>query len=121
MKILIAEGNLEKGKVWSNHLARQGACVKLCPDQDSAVLALTLECFDVIILNLDMADGHAVSIADYAAFRQPTAKVIFITGSTFFADGLIFSHCQNACACLSEHTAPQDLAALVDYHVGKAA
>lgn len=121
MNILIAESNPGQGEVWSGHLRRQGATVTVCPDRDCAIDALTATNFQIIILNLELGDGDALSIADYAAYQCPETKVIFVTGSTFFTDGSIFTHCPNACACLPEDVAPQDLAALVEYHSTKAA
>lgn len=121
MRILIAESNPERGEVWSGYLERQGAEVTLCNSQGAATEAMFEVKFDVLILNLDLGHGEVLSLADLAAFRHPETKIVFITGSTFFADGSIFTHCPNACACLPEHTAPQDLAALVQYHMGVAA
>jgi len=121
MNILIAESNPDLGKVWAGHLERQGATVTLCVDEDCATRTLTETGFDLMVVSLSMGEGCALALADYAAFRDPKTKVIFVTGSTFFADGSIFAHCPNACACLPEHTPPKDLAALVEYHAGKAA
>ncbi len=121
MKILIAESNPALGSVWAAHLERQGAAVSLLVCADSATESLTRTNFDLIILNLSLGEAEALCVADYAAFRHPKAKVIFVTASTFFTDGSIFAHCPNACACLSENTSPKDLAALVEYHLSKVA
>lgn len=121
MKILIAESNPDLGELWARHLKRQGAAVFLCTGHKYAVSALAQTRFDLVVLNLALGKAEALSVADYTAYRHPDTKVIFVTGSSFFADGSIFAHCQNACACLPETTPPQDLAALVEYHLGKAA
>ncbi len=121
MNILIAESNPWQGEVWSSHLRRLGATVTLCPDRDCAIDTLMTASFQVIILNLELGDSDALSIADYAAYQCPETKVIFVTGSTFFTDGAVFTHFPNVCACLPEHVAPQDLAALVEYHTTRAA
>ncbi len=121
MKVLIAESNPELGAIWARHLVRQGTEVTLRMTSADATMALSEAAFDLIVLNLSLGEAEALSVADYAAYRHPESKIIFVTGSTFFTDGSIFSICPNACACLPEHTPPQDLAALVEYHLGNVA
>ena len=121
MNILIAESNPALGNVWAGHLERQGAAIELCLTRDDALDALAKDRFDLIVLSQNLGNAEAISVADYAAYRHPDTKVIFVTGSTFFADGSIFEHCPNACACLPAHAEPQDLAALVEYHLRKVA
>ncbi|HFQ15960.1 MAG TPA: response regulator [Rhodobacteraceae bacterium] len=121
MNILIAESNLNLGSIWARHLERQGAGVEIAPDRDRAILTMADKRPDLIIVSLSLGDAEALSVADYAAYRHPGTKVIFVTRSSFFADGSIFEHCTNACACLPEDTSPDDLAALVEYHLGNAA
>lgn len=121
MHVLIAEDDPELGEIWACHLRRRGAEVLLATDRDHAVKTLSSVDIDVIILSLGLGRAEAESVADYAAYRQPAAKVIFVTASTFFSDGSVFSHFSNACACLPARTEPEDLAALVEYHAGTAA
>ncbi len=121
MKILIAESNPELGAIWAGHLERQGREVTLCTCHEVATQTLAKTDFDMIILNMALGEAEALSVADYAAYRHPETKVIFVTSSTFFSDGSIFALCRNACACLSENTPPKDLAALVEYHLRNAA
>lgn len=121
MQILIAESNVELGKVWAGHLRRQGAEVDLRHSQRDATEAMGEVSYDLLVVNLAMGEASAIALADYAAYKDPATKVIFVTGSSFFSDGSIFTHCPNACACLPEHTPAKDLAALVEYHLGKVA
>ncbi|WP_300515871.1 response regulator [Aliiroseovarius sp.] len=116
MRVLIVESNQDLGGIWKQHLERQDAEVRLMDGEESAVRYLTESAVDVIVLNLDLARGGALTVADFAAYRHPDAKVIFVTASSFFSDGSIFAHSANACACLSAQTAPEDLATLVSYH-----
>ncbi len=116
MNILIAERNPDRGQLWARHLERQGAHVTMVHDRDQAFRALADSAPDMIVLALSLGEGAALSVADYAAYRRPEAKVIFVTGSSFFSDGSIFELAANACACLPADTRPQDLAALVAYH-----
>ncbi|WP_026757223.1 response regulator transcription factor [Sediminimonas qiaohouensis] len=118
MRVLIVEPEPELGRLWQRHLERQGAIVTLVPDQDSAIEALRADDVSVIILDLLVAQGSALAVADYANYRRPDARVIFVTNTTFFSDGSIFQHCGNACAFLRTGTPPEDLAAMVE-HFGR--
>ena len=116
MNVLIVESAEELGRLWSRHLQRQGAEVDLVGSQDSAVAALYSRDYDVIVLDLVLEDGSALAIADFASYRVPEARVIFVTNTTFFSDGSIFAHSPNACAFLQSSTPPEDLAAMVEHY-----
>ena len=71
---------------------------------------------DVIVLDLMLDQGSAFAVADFASYRQPEARVVFVTRSTFFSDGSIFSHIPNACGFFRIDTPPEDLAAIVRHY-----
>ncbi|MEL7345303.1 MAG: response regulator [Pseudomonadota bacterium] len=119
MDVLIVETNAELAGVWARSLQRSEATVRIAKGEETAIRALEVQAFDVIILNLGMQDGSALAVADFAGFRHPDAKVVFVTSSTFFSDGSIFNHASNACAYLKDNTPPEDLAAIVE-HYGRA-
>ena len=78
--------------------------------------ALSQIAVDVIVLDLMLTNGSAIAVADYASYRWPDTRVVFVTNSTFFSDGSIFNHVPNAAAMVTEQTPPNDLAAIVEYH-----
>ncbi|WP_332249290.1 hypothetical protein [Roseobacter sp. CCS2] len=82
----------------------------------SALAALENATFDVIVLDLVLAEGSAFAVADLARFRQPDANVVFVTDTTFFSDGSIFNHAANARALIETATPPKDLAAIVHHY-----
>lgn len=117
MHVLIVETNSGLGEIWARHLERFGTRVTLAETQAKAVQALTDTQFEVIVLDLIIdADGGALAVADFACYRQPQARVIFVTNTSFFSDGSIFQYCVNAAAMVSSTTSPEDLAALIDHH-----
>jgi DNA-binding response OmpR family regulator len=116
MRVLIVESAPDLGRLWQRHLERSGARVDLVPDQSGAVRLMNLGAYNVIVLNLVLTDGSAFAVADYASYRCPAAKVIFVTNTTFFSDGSIFQHIPNACAFVRTETPPDDLAALVEHY-----
>ncbi len=119
MNVLIVESRSELGEIWRRHLERQGMSVARVATQDEATGWLARHNADIIILDLVLEDGSALAVADYASYRQPEARVVFVTNTTFFSDGSIFAHSGNARAFLPSSTPPEDLVAMVEYY-GKA-
>ena len=116
MNVLIVESQTELGHLWRRHLERQGASVTLVPSQDTAIGALYERNFDIIVLDLVLEDGSALAVADFASYRAPDARVIFVTNTTFFSDGSIFAHSPNACAFVQSSSPSEDLAAMVEHY-----
>jgi len=116
MRVLIVESDPCLGWLWKRHIENLGAVVDLRTGQEDAVDLIEAKVFDVILLNLVLADGSATAIADYASYRSPATKVVFVTNTTFFSDGSIFQHFSNACAFLPTMTPPEDLAAVIEHY-----
>lgn len=116
MNVLIVESRPDLGMVWKRHLERQGYIVSQAHSQGEAVDFLTVEDVDIIVLDLVLDEGSALAVADFASYRRPAARVIFVTDTSFFSDGSIFNHASNACAFLPSGTAPEDLAAMVAHY-----
>ena len=120
MNLLIVEDQVGLAMLWRKHLERQEANVTLASDEESAVKLLTDKAFDVVILDLDLAEGSALAVADFASFRQPDVQVICVTSSSFFSDGSIFNLCANACALIQADTSPNDIAAMAEHFGARA-
>ncbi|MGJ8615241.1 MAG: response regulator transcription factor [Sulfitobacter sp.] len=116
LRVLIVESVPELARLWRRHLERQGMQVFAAETQDTATTYLAAHDTDIIILDLVIDDGSALAVADYANYRQPEARVIFVTNTTFFSDGSIFAHSANARAFLPSTTPPDDLAAMVAHY-----
>ena len=116
MRVLIVESNPELSWLWAGHLERQGAQVMRAESEADAIHTLRHSPVDVIVLDLVLEEGSAFAVADFASYRHPSARVIFATNTSFFSDGSIFQHIPNACAFLPSATAPEDLAAVIDYY-----
>ena len=116
MNVLIVEGDAALSEVWKRHLERQGARVSVSASQDAAVEHLQLSSVNVIVLSLELNDGSAFAVADFASYRRPDARVIFVTRSTIFSDGSIFQLMPNTAAFIAARTPPEDLAAIVEHH-----
>lgn len=116
IRVLIVETVRELATIWQNHLARQGMSVAYAATQDEAIAHLSEHEVDIIILDLVISDGSALAVSDYANYRQPCARVIFVTNTSFFSDGSIFAHSANARAFVQSGTPPEDLAAMVAHY-----
>jgi len=116
MTVLIVESKPELGKLWKRHMERQGAIVTLAQTQDQAIVRLYQQDFDIILLDLVITHGSALAIADFASYRRPGARVIFVTNTSFFSDGSIFAHSPNACAYVQSGTPPEDLAEMAMHY-----
>ncbi len=116
MRVLIVKENPNIGQVWRRYLERHGCDVSLATCQSSAIQTLQEKTVDIIVLDLVLEQGSAFAIADFTSYRQPDAKIIFVTNSNFFSDGSIFQHIPNACAMLPSGVSPEDLGALVEHY-----
>jgi len=116
MNILIVEANPDLSQVWKRHLERHGCDVHLAASQEDAVSVLLGTKVDVIVLDLMLEPGSAFAVADFASYRQPGARVVFVTRSTFFSDGSIFNLVPNACGFFPIETPPEDLAEIVAHY-----
>ena len=120
MEVLIVESNSDLATLWASHLRRNCQNVIYAPTQEQAIAQIETRTFNVIILNLVLTGGSAISIADYARFRHPETNIVFVTDTAFFSDGSIFGLMPNARAFIDSGTPPEDLAAIVE-HYGRAA
>ncbi|MHA6263144.1 response regulator transcription factor [Arenibacterium sp. CAU 1754] len=116
MNVLIVESKPELGLLWQRHLERLGAKVTLVHSQDQAISALYAQDFEIMVLDLVLEGGSALAVADFASYRRPNVRVIFVTNTSFFSDGSIFAHSPNACAYVQSETPPEDLAAMVEHY-----
>ncbi len=119
MRALIVQSNANLGELWKRHLERLDVKVPLVQNGTQALNLFETAVFDVIVLDLMLCEGSALAVADLAEFRQPDANVVFVTDTTFFSDGSIFSYSANARAFIETATPPNDLAAIV-HHYGSA-
>lgn len=116
MQVLIVESSRELSDIWGRHLERLGAEVALAHDADSAIDLIRNGEFDVLVVNLVLEQGSALAVSDFVEYRSPGTSVIFVTDTSFFSDGSIFSMASNARALVRSGTPPEDIAAMVEHY-----
>ena len=116
MKVLIVESDPDLGTLWKRHMERMDMDVRLEGGQAKAIGALQTQVFDIIVLNLVLAQGSALAVADFASYRHPDSQIVFVTSTSFFSDGSIFAHSANARAMVQTDTPAEDLANIVAHY-----
>lgn len=116
MNVLIVESSKPLAQLWRRHLQRSGVDVWTAYTQNAAFELLETHSFQVIILDVVVENDSTLAVSDIAQFRQPDARVIFVTNTSFFSDGSIFNLCANACAYLPSSTPPDDLTNMVHHY-----
>ncbi len=119
MQVLIVEHNLDLARIWSAFLTRQGMVCALAETADEAYAALRFQPFDALVLDMELTDGAALAVADFATYRNPDVPIIAVTARAFFSDGLIFQLIPNARGLLRSPLRPEDMAALVEHYASR--
>lgn len=114
--ILILGGNQDLAEIWARHMERQNQSVVVTTSESEAIKHVREAPIDVIVIDLMLENGSAFSVADYVSYRQPGARIVFVTRTSFFSDGSLFRHVPNTAAILQEDAPPSDLAEIVAYH-----
>ena len=52
--------------------------------------------FEALVLDMELAEGEAIAVADFATYRNPDLPIIAVTARGFFSDGAIFELVPNA-------------------------
>jgi len=116
MRVLIVEPEPELGALWRRHLQRFMLDVDLVLSQEAAIEKIQQHAYEIILLDVVLTKGSAFAVSDFANYRSPDTRVIFVTNSSFFSDGSIFAHSSNACAFVPSSTRPDDLAMMVEHY-----
>ena len=116
MQILIAESRTPLANLWKGHMERWGAQVDLANCANEAREWIETRSYEVILLDVMLDDGEGLCVADYARYRHPETRVVFVSSSGFFSDGSIFRLSPNARAFLPRSTTPDDLSTLVEHY-----
>lgn len=114
--ILIVADDSELSTIWARHIRRLGFEVSTVRSQADAVDAMIHEDPQAILMDLSLSEGSPIAIADFASYRCPDARIIFVSRDSFFSDGSLFRLMPNTAAHIGAATPPGDLAAIVEHY-----
>ena len=113
MKCLVADDDADLARLWAAALAADGHAVTCCTDGDAAVNQMRVTDFDLLVLDLFMPGGGALSLARVAIYNNPDAQVLVITGADCFAYGELLEMGDNIAMVLRKPVTPRDLRSYV--------
>lgn len=116
MRALIVESKGALARLWARHLTRHGIDADIAHGINQATALMLEKPYQILVIDLMLDDQGALAVADFASYRHPGARVIFVTNTSFFSDGSIFRYCANACAFVQSDTPPEDLVAMVSHY-----
>ena len=79
-RILLAEDDDSLRGFLARALERAGYEVRSCPDGDAAIEALDDGPYDLLLTDIVMPGVDGIEVAREAAAREPTLRIMFITG-----------------------------------------
>ncbi|MGG7567682.1 response regulator [Rhodovulum sp. DZ06] len=115
MKCLVADDNADLAELWAIALRADGHDVTCCTDGNQAVNQMRVQDFDLLVLDLFMPGGGALSLARVAVYNNPDAQVMVITGADCFAYGELLEMGDNIAMVLRKPVSPQDLRSFVTH------
>lgn len=119
MQVLIVEHNRDLAGIWAGFLGRQGCVCTLAADAPELLAALRRQPFDALVLDMELPQGEAISVADFATYRNPEMPIIAVTARGFFSDSAILQLVPNARGLLRAPLRLEDMAALVEHYGGR--
>lgn len=119
MQVLIVEHNRDLAGIWASFLTRQGCACALAGDAAESREALRRQPFDALVLDMELPQGEAISVADFATYRNPDMPIIAVTARGFFSDSAILQLVPNARGLLRTPLRLEDMAALVEHYGGR--
>ncbi|MCK0169213.1 hypothetical protein MWU52_16790 [Jannaschia sp. S6380] len=97
-------------------LARDGIRLAYATSQDEAALWLCDNDPSIVLIDLELADGSPLAVADFCNYRRPEARVLLQGGGHLFTDGSIFGLVGNAHALVPAQMSEADIASLMAFH-----
>jgi DNA-binding NtrC family response regulator len=119
VQVLIVEHNPDLAAIWARFLAAEGATCTLALDAAEARTALRRGSFHALVLDMELPEGDALAVADFAAYRDPELPVIAVTARGFFSDSAILELVPNARGLIASPARLEDMAALVEHYGGR--
>ncbi|SLN55267.1 osmolarity response regulator [Aquimixticola soesokkakensis] len=118
MQALIVEDDPNLRFMWEETLEGEGFEVLSVDSCRLAMQALLRRPFDLVVLDLFVADGNTIALSDWVKIRTPATKMIMLTGSDVFLNNEHFETASSPDWFLRKPVQAKDLAAMANYLVG---
>ena len=109
MKILVVEDDPNLGTLWGDVLERAGHAMLLVDTEAAALEHLQRKPFDLVVLDLCMNGSQALGVATLATYRNPTCKVVVVSGSAEYSRKTLFAMSPAVAATLRKPVDIEDL------------
>jgi CheY-like chemotaxis protein len=119
VRTLIVEHQRDLAEIWARFLTRNGLSCTIAGSEAEAYDKLREGAFDVILLDMELPEGTAIAVADFATYRNPDIPIVAVTARGFFSDNAILQLVPNARGLLRESMRLEDMAALVQHYGGR--
>jgi len=80
LKMLFADDEKSLQKLMANELPRQGHEVTVCPDGTTAIVALEMNAYDCILVDLDMPGHSGIEVIARCKEISPDTEAVVLTG-----------------------------------------
>lgn len=110
MKILVVEDDPNLRSLWGAVLENAGHETLQVATETSALTALQTKAFDLVVLDLCIQGRNALGVATLATYRNPSCKVVVVSGSAVFSQKKLFAMSPAVTAALRKPVDIEDLA-----------
>ena len=109
MNVLVVEDDPNLGSLWGEVLENAGHDVLQVDTEATALTLLQAKSYDLVVLDLCIEGRKALGVATLATYRNPSCKVVVISGSADFSRQTLFAMSPAVAAALHKPVDIEDL------------
>lgn len=114
MKVLVVQDDPNVQSLWSGILEESGHEVAIAETEAAALRTLQTTAYDLVLLDLCLNGRNALAVTTFATYRNPTCKVVVVSGSAVFSQKKLFAMSPAVAAALRKPVDIEDLMAVCD-------
>lgn len=109
MNVLVVEDDPNLGSLWGEVLEKAGHDVLLADTETAALASLQKTPHDLVVLDLCMHGRQTLGVATMATYRNPSCKVVLVSGSAEYSRKALFAMSPAVAATLRKPVDIEDL------------
>ncbi|MFD0980823.1 response regulator [Tropicimonas aquimaris] len=114
MRVLVVQDDPNVQSLWSGILEESGHEVVLVETESAALKTLQTSAYDLVLLDLCLNGRDALAVTTFATYRNPSCKVVVVSGSAVFSQKRLFAMSPAVAAALRKPVDIEDLIAVCD-------